>query len=261
MKPLVLDNTLPNSDPFRTATNAGQMRYLTVADTPTLAVFDRVYGDLVHRTNLINDKLTEVVGALNERAAASDVSRFILSSGTVPFLKPVRGVDPENESHLTTKRYVDAKVAVVQTGISTLASDLNAYKAASPMTFQSAWVNYVWQAGAKVPVDLALAALNSKVLDTSAVTSIAIMERLDIAVPTNAVPNPTPIYVYRELSRGTNGFALEDYWLIASSRTVRALIPNLSGYDPSYLNSGYDKLQTPRSRFLRAVVVGNGIDP
>lgn len=256
MQTLVIDQTLPNSDPFRSTSNGGRVRYITAEDALTLATFNRVFGDVVYRTNLIISKVNEVVGAINERQSAGDASRNILSNGTVPFLRPQRGVDPTNESHLATKRYVDAADTVLSGRIETVSSQFEAFKGTSPASFQSGWVTYTWQAGTRSIVDLALGAIDSKVLDTSSVTGIAIIERLDIAVPTTASPNPPAEYVYRHLTPGSNGFAVEDLWLIASSRTVRVLVPNISNYDSGYLNSGYDKLQTPRSRALKAVVTG-----
>ncbi len=259
MQALTLDPTLPNSDAFRSPTNAGRVRYVEVSDALTLAVLNRVFGDLVHRTTLIADKVNELVGAANETSGTGDASRNILSSGTVPFTKPQRGVDPTLAPHLTTKRYVDSQVLLASTAVETLTTDFDEYKDGVPLDFASPWVTFTWQAGAHTVVDLALGVNSGKVLDPSTVSSIVILERLDIAIPTNAVPSPAADYVYRQLDRGTNGFAVEDMWLIPGSRTVRLLAPNGSGYDPSYLNSGYDRLQTPRSRALKAVVRGAGL--
>lgn len=259
MQTITLDSTLPNSDPFRSPTNAGRVRYIDSTDALTLATLNRVFGDVVHRTSLISSKLSEVVGALNEKQGTGDVSRNVLSNGTVPFTKPQRGVAPTAANHLTTRSYVDTSVSGISSQIATVAANLEAYKGVVPLSFTSGWVNYNWQAGARTIVNLALASNGGKVLDPDTVLSITILERLDIATPTNAVPNPTPSYVYRQLSKGANGFAIEDFWLIPSTRTVRILVPNSINYDSSYLNSGYDKLQTPRSRALQVVVNGSGI--
>jgi len=259
MQTLTIDPMLPNTDPFRSPTNGGRIRYIEVSDALTIALFNRVFGDVAHRTNLIAAKVNEVVGALSQQVGTGDVSRNILSNGSVRFTKPQSGIDPTAASHLTTKRYVDAAVLNVASEAETLSSSFQNYKDGVPLDFASAWVNFTWQAGARTVTDLALAALSGKVLDPSSVLSITVLERLDIAVPTNAVPDPPPEYVYRQLDRGANGFAVEDMWLIPGTRTVRLLIPNSSGYDPSYIGSAYDRLQTPRSRALKAVVKGTGL--
>lgn len=250
----------PVADPFHATNPNGFVRFIGPEDALILETLQRYQGDAQHRTILLEGKVNELVALINANPFLQnrDETPYVRTDGTKPFTSPVAGVTPTDGPHLATKAYADSVGSSVLGQLATVSDNLDALTARTPIEFQSPWTEYVWQAGQKTTVNLQVAQYQGQSPDADTVTGITIMERLDIAVPTLSNPTPPVDYRYRELTATNKSFALEDFWLIPGSRTVRVLIPNLITYDAGYAGSGYEALQTPRARWLKAVVRAKG---
>lgn len=250
------DPSLPNTDAFRDTNTAAVIRFITAADPANIDVMNRFSGDLVQRFNLNEAKINELVSVLNSNPALStfDNSNYVLCDGSHAFTGKVAGITPTTGSHLTTKAYVDNADSNLSTQISGNTDAIDDINRTLPLIRMSPWQEFVWSGGTKKVVDLTL---SSAVSNADNVATITVLEKLDIAQPTISVPNPTAVWVYRQLFHGTTGDGLrvDDFWLQDLS-TVRVLLPSTTSFSSGYpSSSGYAAISNPRQRFLRATVI------
>jgi hypothetical protein len=232
---------------------AGIVRFLSRADSALFDARQRIDGDLVHRDNLIQQKINELVGVLNSDPSLSsfDDSNYVFRDGSHAFTAPVAGIDPTASSHLTTRNYVDGIGASIDNRLAVQDAAITNLTGQIPLYSRSNWVEHVWSAGTKQYLDLPL---TRDVTVDRQVMQIVLMEKIDVARPTTPIPDPSPIWVYRPVTPNSgSGAIVEDVWLKDAS-TVRILLPNTSKTPFGYPNDTGD-LSAPRQRFYRAYVV------
>lgn len=248
----------PIQDNFHAGNTGGIIRFIDVRDAIKLGPMQRLQGDIVHRFILVEDTINGLIEFLNANPLVTglDDSVYTRVDGSRDFTQPIKGVTPTDAAHLATKGYVDTGLNTVNNGSNAVAQALQAYKEITPYTFESAWTEYTWQGGRKVIVNATVLPTGPGAFkpDYDKLTGIRILERLDIAQPSTAVPNPPAEYVYRDRTASNKSFAIDDFWVIPGTDTVRILVPNFSGFDSGYTNSGYELLQSPRKRWLKVVV-------
>ncbi len=252
-----LDRSYPVYDAYHETNGAGTMRYIDGTDAFTLTTFQRIFGDVAHRFHLLEDAINAVVNDLRANPAfqSFDATVYPRADGTRGFDSPVAGQDPTVAAHLTTKSYVDAQDQGVLAVIGTLQGTFNEYLTATTRPFSSAWTEAIWHAGQKDHMTLALTIPSGISPNFADVVSVSIIERLDIAQPSLANPNPAAIYRYQTLAVGqATGFRLDAVWLDPTAAEVHVLIPN-SQVLPAYSGvADWGAIAVPRTRHLKAVV-------
>lgn len=249
---LNLDGSYPISDSYHLGNKAGTVRFTDEGDSLSLPMLQRVEGDLVHRSKLVEASVNLIIDFINKSPvlAGFDDSPFLRIDGSRSLTRAIEcGEEPSRPKHLTTKSYVDSKISAANLSVTELANDLDAFKDSQAKAFKSGWQLYTWQAGRNTVVTLPITGTPS----IDSIESITLLEKLDVAVPTSSSPNPPPVYKIRELSRGLKGMAIDDYWFDEDTNTVKVLVPNVMSYEV-YPGSGNSDLQTPRSRWLKAVI-------
>lgn len=261
MNLLNLDGSYPVEDSFHATNTAGRIRFLDASDPLKLPNMQRMQGDFVHRSKLIEEKINEIIVELSQNPAfpSFDSSVFSRVDGTAAFTAPVSGIDPTLPAHLSTKGYTDQRDAAVSASVSAVDAKLTSHLGTAVTPLQSNWVQHTWQAGVKVHTEFSLVIPSGSTPDYTKVSAVMLVERLDIAQVTEVNPTPDPIYVYSTLAAGVAyGFKLDALWLDPATNKVHALIPNEANYISSSLYPGvsqYEDLLVPRTRHLRAVVM------
>jgi len=260
---LNLDHTFPVEDSHHATNTAGVIRFLNITDPFHLPVFNRVFGDVVNRFILIEEALNGMVLELtgNPLFKTFDDSPYIKTDATRPFLNPIAGVDPVTADHLVTKRHSDQQVSEVLQVVGDLETAFNEYRTAGTRPFYSAWRSHVWDAGLRQHVVFPLVETPGITPNFADLTSVALIEKVNIAQPSVQNPTPPPIYRYQTLVTGSEtGFRIDACWLDPETRTVHAAIPNRAFY-PSYAGvadqgglSDLSGISSPIERWLRAVV-------
>lgn len=247
---LVMDNSYPVADAFNATNTAGTVRFISSADGNTVAAAQRQAGDFVTKCILLQNKINSVIAALQGVPQFNDMG-FVKTDGSRPFAAPVSGIDPTAANHLATKSYVDASSVTINTTISNLTDDYNTFKTSTPGTYVSAWTLLTWNPGAPAQVDITVP--GSYTFDN--LRGAFIIFKIDTAVPTLAVPNPPPSYIYKiAVPGGQNGILIDDFWCTDANQ-VHVLIPYTSFY-PSYpAPSDYIGTTQPRSISIKVVVM------
>jgi hypothetical protein len=249
--PLNLDTTLPDTDTSRAANTAAIVRWLTAADPRTLEAISRVFGDLGWRSQIIEQKINELISAAE---LTHDLTGYTLTDGTKPFSGVISGVEGAAGANLTTRAGAAAIAAALIGSLSSTIDDVEVRVTALealPIVRYSDWVEHTWTAGVKHYLDLPL---TESVGSLDRVISIQLTEKLDTSVPTIMVPSPTSIWRYRPVMIGSSrGAAVDDAWM-PSVGVVRILLPSTSSYASGYeVGAAYD-LPGARQRFYRAAV-------
>ncbi len=240
---LNLDGTFPVLDPFHAGNRGGVVRFIGEHDAQSLDSMRRVQGDFVHRDQLLQEKLNELVRAINNISGASDSVE-----GIVPI--PLLPTSPAN------KNYVDTQDSEIATGIAIMAERLRSLKAMS--TFSSDWVEVVWKNQTlKERIELTLTNLDESPitgLDFDQVVSSSLLIRADVASVGITDQNNAAEYVYRSATYGqSTGFKLDDIWLTPPD-SVSVLIPYTSLF-PSYPPSAGYNVSQPSRIWVKAVIL------
>lgn len=252
--PISLDGTRPYASPEpRDPDEAGYIRYLDGNDAGTLAAHARQAGDLAHRDILLARKFNLLLSAVASNPYFNRTlleQGFLRADGTVNLTAPQVGVDPVDASHLTTKGWVESSIATVNEAIGGLAEQLALI--AVPLYKHSTWTPHEWDVSIGKQV-LTFTFTDPEEVDLDKLSSIEVIERLDLAVPTISNPTPTPEYIYRKLLTVT-GFLVSDFWL-DGDRVLHVAVQNQTFYPSGYpSSSGYESTQTPETRELKAVI-------
>jgi len=250
MQLLNLDGSFPVADAYHATNTAGVIRFISAADPNTLSAHQRYQGDVVNRFRINEAKINEVIQAIVRHPVFSgwDDSAYTKVDGSRGFASPVSGVNPTDNSHLTTKEYVDNIATVMSDNVGSLEERLDNFNQTT--VHYSDWVEHTWNASAKMRVSLPL---SSSIPDLDKIVSITILEKLDTASPTTAIPNPPEQWIYRQVPiGGTVGAVVDDMWLDGSGN-VNIVLPNTAFYKSGY-DSVYEATQSVRTRFYRAVV-------
>ena len=147
--PLNLDTTLPDTDTSRAANTAAIVRWLTAADPRTLEAISRVFGDLGWRSQIIEQKINELIAAAE---LTHDLTGYTLTDGTKPFSGVINGVEGSNGTNLTTRAGAAAIASALIGSLSSTIDDVEVRVTALealPIVRYSNWVEHVWTAGVK----------------------------------------------------------------------------------------------------------------
>lgn len=236
------DKSYPYSDSFHDTNVASQIRFITVDDANSLAAHQRVQGDVVNRFIRIEDKVNEVITALNG-SLASGGTNFILINGSRSFTGAVSGIDPTIGSHLATKSYVDARAGDQSQAMANLAIELSSLSARTISVHTSTWITHEYQSG---QMQVALFPISPLPIDLSKMLMLSICERVNIGTPS------MPSYVYRQLHVGGSVFGIDDAWIRDNGNgSIEVAIPNTSSY-PNYVSTD---LPLVESRELKATIL------
>lgn len=249
--PLNLDGSLPIPGWIGSLTSpdAGTVRYITAADTRGLDAMNRLQGDLVHRSTLVESKMNEMINQWNAAGGTGvpliiDTSTFVLRDGSQALTGNLSCPNPVEDSHVANQGYVNTQDGVLINLIDQ-ANTANAnLEAQVPRITYTDWTSF--NTVGKQVVNLVL---DPPVVNAGRVLAIILLERA------NTGTELVPIYKYRQLVAGTStGMTIDDFWL-QDLNTVRVLVPNSSGNYPTtgYPNADHGFATAPRS--LRAVVV------
>lgn len=240
---LNLDGTKPVPDTFYGANRAGVVRFIGEHDSQGLGSMQRIQGDFVHRDQLIQEKLNEVIGSINTLNSVDDSPEDTVAIPLLP-------------TSPTNKAYVDVQDSALATGIAIVAERLRSLKAMS--TFSSDWVEVVWKtASQKERIELTLTNLDGSPiigLDFDQVVSSSLIIRADVSSVGITDPDNAAEYVYRSATFGqTTGFKLDDIWVTPPNK-VSVLAPYTSLFAQYPPIAGYNVSQ-PSRIWIKAVIL------
>lgn len=249
---LNLDNSYPVTDAYHATNGAGTVRFIAADDEMRLDAVNRLQGDIQHKFVLMQAKVNELVLALNSNPALATFNSapYTFVDGSHPFTAPVAGVSPTSAAHLTTKSYVDSFLGELQDVLDSNTLAVQELEQRMPKVVASAWTEHTWQPGVKQVLSFSMA---PAIYNLNDILSISLLERLNVAQPTLANPTPTPIYVYKPLTGGTDyGFLAEEMWVNAASE-LKVLVPNAVFFSSGYPANVYGPLTSPQQRWFKAV--------
>lgn len=251
---LNLDNSYPVSDPNHASNVSGTIRFINSADVHGLDALNRLQGDIQHKFLLHQQKINQIIEALsgNPASASFDDSGYAKVNGSRSFTAPVAGVTPTSPAHLSTKGYVDGFMAQIQSVLDGTTLAVQGLEERLPKVMSSVWTAHTWQPGQKQALSFAL---SPAVYDLNDLLSISLLERLNVAQPTEANPDPDPLYVYRYLAAGIDvGFNVDDLWM-DSNGVVKVLVPNSVFFATGHSESLYGPITSPQQRWLKAIAL------
>lgn len=251
---LNLDNSYPVADPNHASNNAGTIRFIGAADAQNLNSLNRLQGDIQHKFSLHQSKINEIILALagNPASASFDDSAYIKADGSRAFAAPVTGVTPTASGHFSTKGYVDGFLATIQGVLDANTLAVQGLEERLPKAMSSPWTLHTWQPGQKQALSFTL---SPAVYDLDDILSVSLLERLDVAQPTEADPTPDPVYVYRYLTAGIDvGFMVDDLWLDPNG-VMKVLVPNSVFFASGHSEALYGPITSPQNRWLKAVAL------
>lgn len=237
-----LDDSFPVEDDSHSANTTGTIRFIDASDANRLEAMQRQTGDFINRSILIEEKLNEVINAVNTTPGLVDNDAFVLVDGSNPLTQPLIGVDPVLEKHLATKGYVDAGDQLQNQNMATLSLQIALIQSKLVTVHASDWITHTWNAGNGVKATFAV---QPSGIELDEVLALHLFEKTNV----HTVANPR--WVYRQAVLG-GAFSVDDMLVRGSDRSsVEVYIPNEVNL-PDY---GDSSLLNVVERLLKVVVI------
>ena len=243
---LNLDTSYPVADSHHATNTAGIIRFFGPGDALTKDTINRVEGDIVHRFNLHQSKINELVQAVLANPAFTN-EMYVLVDGSKALSGPLESPAPTADGHLANKQYVDDAIDTVNGSLTVLSEGFATHQEVATVAWKSSWVSHTWVNGTRQKLSFAFPLDIAK----DAIVGIKILGRFNLDLDdANAV-------VYRDLTvRTSGGPVVDDIWVEGSH--VHAVIPNLTVYSSYPSATGYGTIQTFEAVSFRAVLLYTG---